>query len=122
MFNKTREYLKSWYSLSVLSRYLGHIYYFLVLIKAVYIFIIQLECPSPRVSPTGEVLGNMNNEGAKRLLKCFGSDPLYTQAVCENGQWTGANCLGIVRYCYGLCFRHILVSNMFSKRMFLLDI
>ena len=38
----------------------------------------------------------MNNEGAKRLFKCFGSDPQYTQAVCENGTWTGANCLGLI--------------------------
>jgi len=38
----------------------------------------------------------MNNEGAKRLFKCFGSDLEFTQAVCEDGQWTGANCQGIV--------------------------
>ena len=55
-----------------------------------------LECPPVRVSPTGEVLGNMNNEGAKRMFNCFGSDPQFSQAVCEDGQWTAVNCLGAV--------------------------
>jgi len=64
--------------------------------KETYIqFLIYLECPNIIIiSVTGDVVGNMNNEGAKRLFKCFGSDPQYTQAMCENGQWTGANCLG----------------------------
>ena len=55
----------------------------------------SLECPPPLVSPTGEVLGNMNNDGAKRMFKCFESNLDLTQAVCENGTWKGANCLGM---------------------------
>jgi len=54
----------------------------------------SLECPPLLVSPT-EVLGNMNNDGAKRMFKCFESNLDLTQAVCENGTWKGANCLGM---------------------------
>ena len=54
-----------------------------------------IECPyNINISVTSEILGNMNNEGAKRLFKCCASDPQFTQTLCENGQWKGANCLG----------------------------
>jgi len=57
----------------------------------------------------------MNRMGAKRLFKCFASDLELTQAVCENGQWTGENCLGIF---YAILLKNVNVSRIFVKGSF----
>jgi len=78
--------------------------------------LIYLGCPNfINISVTSKTLGNMNNEGAKRLVKCFESDLQFTQTVCENGQWKGANCNGTSSIYNNINWRYVQRKNVVNN-------